>query len=129
MDLTYRLTVLRDSLAICKLAPDLPIPPWAVGGDILAFIRTQDELSIVCKDENIPADVQSDQNWRVLRVDGPLDLSQIGVLKTLSRELAEANISIFALSTFDTDYILVKGNTLDSAVQALKSRGHEVDSI
>jgi hypothetical protein len=94
---------------------------------LLAFIRTAEELCVVCPEGDVPADITTEAGWRALQVQGPLDFSQVGVLATLSAVLAEANISLFALSAFDTDYILVKGTSLERAIEALIQAGHQVD--
>lgn len=88
--------------------------------------RTQDELSIVCDAVNVPSDVKQDRGWRCLKLDGPLDLSLTGVLASVLEPLAEARVSIFAIATFDTDYLLVPNAQLDSATAALRAAGHVV---
>jgi hypothetical protein len=118
--------ILPGLLAVCRLPADAPSPEWARSNELLAFIRTQDEFSIVCAQECIPENVTAERGWRVLKVAGPLDFSLVGVLASLALPLAEVGVSIFALSTYDTDYILVKEVDLDSACQALREAGHVV---
>ena len=88
--------------------------------------RTFDELSIVCPERNVPEGVRSNSGWKCLKVKGPIDFSAIGIVQSLTRPLASANISIFVMSTFDTDYVMVKKEDVDSALRALASAGHQV---
>lgn len=124
MNLT--LSVLPGTLAICRLGPDDPVPDWAQPGDFLSVTRTGDELSVVCAETVVPDNVKSDRGWRCLRVEGPFDLSLTGVLASILTPLAEACISIFAVSTFDTDYLLVKAGNLERAAEVLIQSGHSV---
>jgi uncharacterized protein len=112
-----RLDVLRGEFAIVKLDAADPIPPWAAG-EFVSITRTRDELSIVCE---APAG-----EWRCLKVQGPLDFSLVGILASLAEPLAKAGVPIFVISTFDTDYILVKADNLERAIEALRSAGHTV---
>ena len=120
------LTVLPDSLAICRLSPAEDVPEWAMIGEFVSITHTGDELSIVCAEEHVPADVKADREWRALKVEGPLDLALTGVLASLANPLAEAQINIFAVSTFDTDYLLVKGYNLTHTCDVLRQAGHVV---
>jgi uncharacterized protein len=121
------LTVLPESLAICRLSVDEAVPEWAMPGEFVSITHTADELSIVCAEENVPADVKADRGWRALKVEGPLDLALTGVLASLANPLAEAQINIFAVSTFDTDYLLVKGYNLPNACDVLRRAGQYVE--
>ena len=114
------MTVLPGSYAVCRLAPDSPVPAWIDQTGFTSISRSDEELSLVCLDRNIPADTVSQKNWRIIKVLGPLDFSLVGILASISRVLADQRISLFAVSTFDTDYILVQESSLDSAVQALR---------
>ena len=122
-----KLTVLPELLAICRMAPGEPAPAWASGGPFTSVTRTADELSIVCCQSAAPPSVTQNPGWRALRVAGPLDLSLIGILLSIAQPLADAGISLFAVSTFDTDYVLVKEASLPQAVAALTAEGHTVD--
>ena len=102
------------------------MPDWAFTGGFSSVTRTADELSIVCPQSNVPPETQCDRDWRCLEVEGPLDLSLIGILALLTAPLAHAGISIFAVSTYDTDYVLVKEERLDEAVLVLSQEGHHV---
>ncbi len=117
------LMILPHRLAVCQLRADEPFPEWARAGDLLSFTRTDDELSVVCQERFVPPEVKAERGWRAMQVQGPLDFSLVGVLAAIAAPLAEAAISIFALSTYNTDYILVPERDLDRAVQALEQTG------
>src|SRR5512147_2541007 len=123
------LIVLPDPLAICRLGPAEDVPEWAMIGEFVSITHTSDELSIVCADEHVPSDVKADREWRALKVEGPLDLALTGVLASLANPLAGAQINIFAVSTFDTDYLLVKEYNLARACDVLRQAGHVVDAM
>ena len=123
------LSVLPGTLAICRLGPDDPVPDWAQAGDLISITRTSDELSVVCTEAAVPDNVKSDRGWRCLKVEGPLDLSLTGVLASLANPLAGARINIFAISTFDTDYLLVKAENLGCATEVLIQSGHRVINL
>jgi hypothetical protein len=126
--MTHRLTLelLPDGFAVCRLASTEAVPAWAVRGPLASVTRTQTELSILCLDSAVPDGVTAQRGWRGLRVVGPLDFALVGVLAALVVPLAEAGVSLFAFSTFDTDYILVRAADLDRAVSALRGAGHTV---
>src|SRR5262245_61730292 len=120
------LTVLDGTFAICKLAANAPIPAWASGGDFCSITRTAEELSIVCREDAVPEGVVCERGWRCLRVAGTIPFSAVGVLASLTTPLAEAGISLFAISTFDTDYLFVKEKDFEAALDALCGQGHVV---
>lgn len=116
---------LAQEFAICKLPPQTPIPDWVWLSSLYSISKTADELSIVCEqDKVIPQpDMQQENGWRCLQVVGPLDFSLTGILSSIAQPLAENKISIFALSTYDTDYILVKKEKFIDAQEVLKNSG------
>ena len=116
------LILLPDSLAICRLPKDAAIPPWALAGEFYALCRNEEELSIVCPDGHPPVGTKADLGWRALKVQGPLPLGEIGVIGSLTTPLAEAGISVFVISTFDTDYLLIKEAQLSKAVRVLRAQ-------
>jgi uncharacterized protein len=122
----FELTLLPERFAISRLAADAPIPPWATQGSFFSVTRTGDELSIVSELARVPVGVHSQPGWRVLKVHGPFVLTEIGVLSALAAPLAEARISLFAVSTFDTDYLLIAAETLSAAIHALGQAGHTI---
>ena len=120
------LRVLSEPLAICRLPRDATLPEWACNGDFCSMTRTPHELSIVCPERNVPADVPSDKGWRALSSEGPLGFTLTGLVETLAEPLALAGISIFFISTFHTDYVMVKEEELQVAILALETAGHKV---
>jgi hypothetical protein len=117
------LIVLPERLAICRLAVDSPYPDWARPGEMLAFLQTRDELTVVCAERYVPPETRAERGWRILKVQGPLDFSLVGLLASITTPLARAGVSVFTLSTFDTDYILVRDEALARAVEALVQAG------
>ena len=122
----FELTLLPERFAISRLAADAPIPLWATQGSFFSVTRTCDELSIVSELARVPAGVHSQPGWRIFKVHGPFVLSEIGVLSALAAPLAKAKISLFAASTFDTDYLLVAAETLSAAINARGQAGHTI---
>ena len=122
----FELTLLPERFAISQLAANAPIPEWATQGTFFSVTRTSDELSVVCEHGRVPAGVRSQPGWSALRVHGPLALTETGVLSSLASSLAEAKLSLFTISTFDTDYLLVSSESLSAAVSALERAGHKV---
>ncbi len=120
------LSVLPDTFAVCRLDQTAPVPEWALANRFVSFTRTLDEVSIVSTQSDIPESVECEKDWRCLKVEGPLDLTLTGILASLAAPLAQAGISIFALSTYETDYILIKNRDLRAAIDVLKQAGHRV---
>ena len=118
------LSLLSGTFAICRLAPEADIPSWALDGEFFSVTRTEEELSLVCLQEKVPEDIRCEKDFRCLKVGGPLDFSLTGILSSLTIPLAQAGISVLALSTFDTDYLLVKEAHVDRAVQKLSQAGY-----
>ena len=115
---------LEYDLSVCKLADIRDID---LGRDFFFVGRTDEEISLVCKTEDIPEEtVERDDGWRGFRIRGVLDFSLIGILSKLSGILAENNIGIFAVSTYNTDYILVKKENFDRAMDVLKDAGYTI---
>jgi uncharacterized protein len=122
--LPLALVPMTGTLAVCKLPPDAPLPDWATGGSFFSITRTFDELSVVCDENTVPESVRCERGWRCLRVSGTLEFSVVGVLASLVGPLAGAAVSVFVLSTFDTDYLLVKEKHFGQAVEVLVRHGH-----
>lgn len=114
-----KLTVLPERFSICRLEKNDAIPSWATAQEFSSITKTADELSIVCSESNVPANVKAERGWRGLKVAGPLDFSQTGILAALAGPLAKNDISIFAISTHDTDYVFVKETDLNRAIETL----------
>ncbi len=121
------LNLLPGNFAVCRLPAKEPVPAWAVG-DFVSITRTPEELSVVCHEDLVPAGVRSERGWRCLQVRGTLDFALVGVLASLVGPLAEAGVSVFAVSTFDTDLLLIKDASSARAIEALRAAGHEVRS-
>jgi nitrilase len=122
-----RLLILPGSFAICKLPPDSPIPSWTTPGEFFSITRTPDEISIVCTEDHVPAGiVNCSKGWRCLRVAGAMPFTAVGVLAFLTAPLAAAQISVFAVSTFDTDYLLTQASDFERATTVLRDSGHIV---
>lgn len=119
-------SVLEDKYCTAKLPADAPIPDLPQTDGLLSITRTDEELSIVCKESVAPEAGEIERNWRVIKVAGPLEFALKGVLVSLLKPLAEASVSVFALSTFDTDYILVQQYHLAAALEALQLAGHRM---
>ena len=122
-----RLAVWPERMAIARLDADAEPPAWAHGGRFSSLTRTPHELSVVCAEAGVPADVRADRGWRVLAVEGPMDLGIVGVLASLARPLAGARVSAFVVATYDTDHVLVREADLARACAALSAAGHRVD--
>ena len=122
------LTLLPDAVAICRLEPTGQIPEWALASDWWSITRTSEELSVVCAESCVPADVASSRGWRALKFDGPLPLDQTGILASVTAPLAAARVSVFALATFSTDFVLIPAAHQPAAIDALERAGHSVRS-
>lgn len=121
------LRLLPERLAVCKLAPDAAIPIELDEGTLFSVTRTEHELSLVCREsKDLPGEIE--RGWRCLEVEGPLEFSQVGILASLTQPLADVGVSIFALSTYDTDYLLIKEAQFQSALAALRAAGHRISS-
>jgi hypothetical protein len=120
------LEVLPEGFSICRLGPGDAVPDWATRGTLSSVTRTPRELSIVCADAEAPPGAASQRGWRALAVGGPLDFALTGILLSLAEPLAQAGVSIFAMSTHDTDLLLVPGPQLPAAVKALTGAGHRI---
>lgn len=118
------LEILPGDYAVHRLDPSQAIPPALLGAAPMFIARTADELSIVCATDIEVAAPQTEAPWRCLKVMGPLDFGLTGILAGIAQVLAQAEISIFAISTYDTDYILVRGDRLDQATAALSQAGY-----
>lgn len=122
-----RLELLPMPFAVCQLAQDAPMPP---GAPFTFWARTDDEVSLVCPEADAPgAYLRKEDGWRALRVAGTLDFSLVGILSRLTAALAEAGVGVFVISTYLTDYVLVREGQLEAAVAALSAHGHAVTPL
>jgi len=113
------LSILPEKLGICHFEAKSPIPNWAENISFCSITRTKDELSVVCPQDKIPAGVMFEKNRWAFKVEGPLGFSLTGVVSSLSSPLAKAKISIFYISTYETDYLLVEEKNLSKAKKIL----------
>lgn len=121
------LQLLTQHFSVCQLAADAEIPPWATG-TFYSVTRTPQELSIICESTYVPAGIRHEAGWRALMVKGPLAFSEVGILAGFAEPLANAGIAIFVISTFSTDYLLVKNASLEAAISCLKTQAYKVIS-
>jgi hypothetical protein len=121
-----RLRLLADVMAIVHLEPEADIPAWVDRRAFSCVVRTSELVTIVCSEALVPADIPGNRGWRALEVEGPLDLSLTGVLASLTAPLAGAGVPVFAISSYETDFILVQGAQLDRAVGALEAAGFSI---
>ena len=122
-----KLSILPQKYAVCRLDPNGHIPHWALlGDDFISLTRTRDELSIVCLQENVPPETKAERGWRCAKVDGPFGFSMAGVHVSLAIPLAEANISILSIATYETDHLLIQEGDLERAIRVLEQAGHRV---
>ena len=111
---------------VVKLAPDASIPEWATEGEFTSITRTAEELSIVCATRNLPPYIASPHLWICLKLQGPFPFSQTGVLLSFIEPLSKTDIPIFAISTYDTDYVLIQEAFAQQAISTLQQAGHEL---
>src|SRR5262245_49640688 len=121
------LIAVDGAYAVCRFAPGTVIPPQMLVGPFCSVTRTPNEVSVICPQDAVPEGVACEPGWRCLRVAGTIRFSAVGVLASLTVPLAADGISVFAVSTFDTDYLLVKDQDYDRAVAALRRAGHSVE--
>jgi hypothetical protein len=122
---SLRFSVVPGTFAVLRLAPDAAVPPGVLVPPFHSVTRTPSELSVVCPDEAVPQGARAERGWAILALEGPFPFELTGILASILVPLAEARVGIFALSTFDTDYVLVKRDRLGEALAALAAAGHE----
>lgn len=121
------LEVLEGTLAVSRLDAGSGLPWWAArDGGFLCLTRTAGETSVVCEEGLVPSGIRAERGFRALRVQGPLSFQLTGILASLAAPLAESRIPVFVVSTFDTDYVLVRAANLGAATSALTNAGHAV---
>lgn len=125
MKLRFR-RVTDGPYAVVRLAADALVPDWVARGEFSSVTRTVEELSVVCRLENLPPDVPSPHRWVCMKLEGPFPFSLTGVLLAFIAPLSTKGIPIFAISTYDTDYVLVQEESVDAAIDALRQAGHEL---
>lgn len=126
-----KLTLLPNSYSVCRLPAFSPLPFWPFVGSVSSITHTAEEVSIVCETHTIPdepgtSDMKIEGGWRCLKLEGPIPFEWTGILSKLVQPLAEAEISVFAFSTYDTDYVMVREAKLRDAIEAWKETGFSV---
>jgi len=118
-NIKFVLSILPEILGICHLDEKSPIPDWVKDLSFYSITRTEDELSLVCPQDKIPGGVLTERDWRAFKLEGDLGIESVGVIAALAKPLAEAGISIFNVSTYETNYVLVEEKNLGKAVEVL----------
>ena len=126
---SFELSLLAETFTICHLTADAAVPEWATQGQFFSITRTSEELSVIAESALVPERLRTEVSWRVMKVHGPFDLSEVGVLASLVAPLAAAGVSVFTISTFDTDYLLVQSIQLLEALTTLRNAGHTVHQV
>ncbi|MDA8337420.1 MAG: ACT domain-containing protein [Peptococcaceae bacterium] len=120
------LLVLPGQFAVCRMDSGREIPGWATDNSFFSVTRTPGELSVICPQDKVPSGIECEMSFRIIRVSGPLSLSLIGLIASISRVIANVGVSLLSISTYETDYILVKDKDLESALAALSREGWQV---
>ncbi len=113
--------LMEGIFSLCRLAPNDPIPTWALSSNFYTISKTDDELSVVCESQYVPAEIKQDGNWRSLKIASVLDLSLTGITAKFSTALANAGVNLCVIATYETDYIFVKQEKLQTAITALQN--------
>jgi uncharacterized protein len=123
----HNLKVLPKKFSILKFQPDSILPGWIYLSDFYSITKTQEELSVVAaQPDSFEDNITASKNWRVLKIIGPLDFSLIGVIADISNILKDASVTIFTISTYNTDYILVKQKDLDVTIKSLRDKNYNI---
>jgi hypothetical protein len=123
----FPLTVWPGRWAVSRFAPDAVVPAWATPpGGLVAVVRTESELSILAPAERVPGDAVAERDFRVIEVVGPVPFSVVGLMASITGALAAAGVSVFTVATYDTDYVLVREDTLSTATAALAAAGFDI---
>ena len=121
-----RYSLLPGRYAVCRLQASAAIPHWALPSNgFCSITRTPDELSIVCAEDRVPSVIDAARGWVCLKLEGPFAFSETGILSSFLAPLADSRVGIFAISTFDTDYVLIQAQAWPKALEALRAAGHE----
>ncbi|WP_394854994.1 ACT domain-containing protein [Clostridium lamae] len=127
MEEKLNLKLLKGKYSVCRLYKNDEIPNWIFNEEFFSITRTEDEVSIVCLQDKVKEEIKCERDWKVLKIEGPLDFSLIGILARISTLMANNDISIFAISTYDTDYILIKEEMIDRAIAVLENNNYKIN--
>jgi hypothetical protein len=122
----FKLELMEEPYAICRLDPGAEVPAWATRGYLTSVVRTPTETTIVCADAGVPDGTKSERNFRVLKIVGSLEFEAVGILAVLTTPLADEGISIQVVSTYLTDFFFIPAHNLDRALATLERAGHEI---
>ena len=122
------LKILPDRISVCRFEPTAALPGWIDRSAFYSITRTEEELTLVCREALVPPGTKCESGWRCFCVEGVLDFSEIGIMFSISQPLAKSGVSVFIISTYDTDYFLVKETEMAKAVEALTAAGHRIVS-
>ena len=120
------LKLLKDKYSVCRLNKNDEIPKWIFQEEFFSITKTDEELSVVCLQDKIKENIKCEKDLRILKIEGPLDFSLIGILSRISTLMANNGISIFAISTYDTDYILIKEESINKAIEVLENNNYNI---
>ena len=123
---SLKFSFVPGNFAVCRLSAGSPVPAWSLQGSFFAIAGTSEELSVVCLAEFVPEGVQQDAGWICLKLAGPFPFSTTGILASFIQPLSDNGVPIFAISTFDTDYVLIKEDFAGAALDVLQAAGHEI---
>ena len=118
--------ILTDRMAVCRFEPSAPLPDWIDQPGFYSITRTAEELSVVCSEERVPPGAESETGWRCFQLQGPFNFSETGIISSLTQPLTESGVSVFVISTFDTDYLMVKEKDFSKAIDVLATQGHQI---
>jgi uncharacterized protein len=124
MKLKFR--CLPGKFGVCYLPADAAIPAWSQIGSLFSITRTDQELSVVCPEESVPPQQACEGGWICLKLEGPFSFSEVGILAAFIDPLRDEGVPIFAISTYNTDYVLIKEEQRRTALDALRKAGHEL---
>lgn len=127
MSAKIRLKLLPGDYAVAQLPHSAPIPSWADGDGFVSISRTDDELSVVCRQERIPTHVKSDDDWVCFKFVGPFEFGESGIILSVIRPLSEDGMGVFVVATFDGDVLLLKANDVPRAKTLLRDAGHRIE--
>jgi uncharacterized protein len=128
LSIAMNLKVLDGKYAVYKFKSESALPGWIYSSEFYSITKTSDEISVVAiqTDLNSKEIICTNNDWRIIKIEGPLDFTMVGILADFSSIFSKKNISIFTVSTFDTDYILVKQKDLNTGIQSLIENGHNI---
>ena len=122
------LTLYPEDYAVCQLAASAAVPDWANDGRFNSISKTEDELSIVCESTLIKGDIRAEKGWRTFKLHGPFAFDELGIIASLTTPLAKAGVGVFVISTFNTDYLMVKAAQLQETLMVLENH-HNVKKL